>query len=108
MEKQIARLNERLGWLRDRKADLSRLIDQMDEFGLDTTEADGPYYNKKEAIAELKQSLRNESSGDKEHTYYGFLYVGDYDDEGNIEDYDMEDPEISARNGRCVLVPWFL
>lgn len=39
MKKQIERLNERLGWLRDRMADLSRLIDQMDEFGLDTTEA---------------------------------------------------------------------
>ena len=66
------------------------------------TEADGPYYNKKEAMAELKQSLRNQSSGDKEHTYYGFLYVGNFDDDGNIDDYDMEDPEISARNGRIL------
>ena len=36
---QIVRLSLRLEWLRDRMADLDRLIDQMDEFGLDTTEA---------------------------------------------------------------------
>ena len=36
---QVVRLSLRLEWLRDRMADLDRLIDQMDEFGLDTTEA---------------------------------------------------------------------
>ena len=36
---RIEKLNKRLEWLRDRMADLDRLIDQMDEFGLDTTEA---------------------------------------------------------------------
>lgn len=67
------------------------------------TEADGPYYNKKEAIAELKESLKNQSDGDKEHTYYGYLLVGDFDDDySSVEDYDMEDTGLTARNGRIL------
>ena len=65
------------------------------------SEVDGPYYTKKEAMTAMKESLKNYSDGDKDHTYHGLLVIGDVDDEyANVYDYDCEDTGISARNGK--------
>ena len=65
------------------------------------SEADGPYYNRKEAISEMKELLKNYSDGDKKHTYHCLLMIGDVDDEyTDVYDYDSEDVGISARNGK--------